>query len=124
MRLRFFSITARLFAVLAASAIIAHAEQKPSQEQIESIITRVTAELMQRQHFAHHPLDAEMSAKFLDRYLDTLDPVHLTFLQSDVQEFEKYRTTLGTLTKKGDTTPAHIIFQRFLERAEQRNDLS
>ncbi len=124
MRLRFFSITARLFAVLAASAIFAHAEQKPSQEQIESIIARVTGELMQRSHFSHHPLDAEMSAKFLDRYLDTLDPVHLTFLQSDVQDFEKYRTTLGPLTKKGDTKPAHVIFERFLQRAEQRNELS
>ena len=124
MRLKFLLITARLFAVLAASQIIAHAEQAPSQEQIESIIARVTAELMQRQHYSHHPLDAEMSAKFFDRYIDTLDPVHLTFLQTDIKEFDKYRSTLGTLTKKGDTKPAHVIFERFLQRAEERNNLS
>lgn len=123
MRLRSFSLTARLLAVLAVGQLIAHAAD-PSQAQIESVITRVTAELMQRSHYSHHPLDVEMSGKFLDRYLDTLDPVHLTFLQSDIQEFEKYRTTLGPLTKKGDTTPAHVIFDRFLQRAEQRNDLS
>ncbi|MDB6056823.1 MAG: carboxyl-terminal protease, partial [Verrucomicrobiales bacterium] len=51
-------------------------------------------------------------------------PVHLTFLQSDIQDFEKYRTTLGALTKKGDTKPAHEIFARFLQRAEERNSLS
>lgn len=124
MRSRIFALTARLFAVLAASLVIAHAEQVPSQQEIESVVARVTAELMQRSHYSHHPLDATMSAKFFDRYIDTLDPVHLTFLQSDIQDFEKYRTTLGALTKKGDTKPAHEIFARFLQRAEQRNTLS
>jgi carboxyl-terminal processing protease len=123
MILRYFSITARLVAVLAATQLIARAAE-PTQEQTEGIIAKVTAELMQRSHFSHHGLDADMSAKFLDRYLDTLDPVHLNFLQSDIQEFEKYRTTLGPLTKKGDTRPAHAIFERFLERAQQRHTLS
>src|SRR4051812_17148441 len=121
MRLRFLIVTARLFAVLAVSQLIAHAEQAPTQEQIEGTIARVTGELMQKVHFAHHKLDAEMSAKMFDRYIDTLDPLHLHFLQTDLQEFEKYRTTLGALITKGDTKPAHVIFDRFLQRVEQRN---
>jgi carboxyl-terminal processing protease len=114
----------RLLAVLATSQLIAHAEQAPNQEQTEAVIARAVAGLMGNVHFSHHPLDAEMSGKFFDRYIDTLDPLHLHFLQSDLDEFAKYRTTLGQLTKKGDTRPAHVIFARFLERVEQRNNLA
>lgn len=123
MTLRFYSITARLLALLALSPLIARAAE-PTQEQTEAIIAKVTAELFQRSHYSHHPLDAEMSKKFFDRYIDILDPVHLNFLQTDLQEFDKYRTTMGPALKKGDTRPAHIIFARFLQRAEQRNELS
>src|SRR4051812_49103019 len=119
---RFFSITARLLALLALSPLITRAAE-PTQEQTESIIAKVTAELFQRSHFSHHPLDAEMSGRFFDRYVDVLDPVHLNFLQTDLKEFDKYRTTMGPALKKGDTRPAHLIFDRFLERAVQRYNL-
>ena len=39
----------------------------------EANITRLTANILARSQFAHHPLDKELSAKFLDRYLDALD---------------------------------------------------
>lgn len=124
MTLRFFSsITARLLALLALSPLITRAAE-PTQEQTEAIIAKVTAELFQRSHYLQHPLDAEMSGKFFDRYVDMLDPVHLNFLQTDLDDFAKYRTTIGPSLKKGDTRPAHVIFDRFLQRAEQRNNLS
>jgi hypothetical protein len=48
-------------------------------------ITRVTASLLEHSQFSHHRLDEELAAKFLDRYLDALDPAHMPFLQSDAQ---------------------------------------
>jgi carboxyl-terminal processing protease len=124
MRFRHFSLAWRFLALLVAAQLFAHAEQTPTPQQTESLIARVCAELLHRSHFSHHALDAEMSGKFYDRYIDTLDPLHINFLQTDLSEFEKYRTNIGKLTVKGDTSPAHIIFDRFLQRAEQRNQLS
>src|SRR5665213_1196921 len=46
-------------------------------------ITRLTAGLLEQSQFSHHQLDDEQAAKFLERYLDSLDPSHLLFLQSD-----------------------------------------
>ena len=84
-------------------------------------ITRVTTSLLEHSQFSHQRLDSELAAKFLDRYLDSLDPSHLLFLQADTQEFNGFCPRLPDLTRrKGDLSPERIIFQRFLERLEQR----
>jgi carboxyl-terminal processing protease len=88
----------------------------------DSNIVRVTASLLEHSQFSHQRLDVELAAKFLDRYLDTLDPGHLLFLQSDAQEFNGYCSRLPDLTRrKGDLSPERIMFQRYLERRDQRD---
>jgi carboxyl-terminal processing protease len=84
-------------------------------------ITRVTAGLLEQSQFSHHRLDDELASKFLDRYLDSLDAAHLLFLQPDAQEFDVFRSRLPEMTlREGDITPARTIFQRYLERLDQR----
>jgi len=83
-------------------------------------IARVTTSIFESAHYLKQPFNDAVSSKFLDRYLDSLDNLHLYFIQSDLKEFEKYRTTLDDLTKEGDTTPARVIFARFRERLEQQ----
>ena len=83
-------------------------------------IAHVVAGMLENHHFRQHRFDDEISAKFLDRYLETLDPQHLHFTQGDLAEFERYRTRLDDLTRVGDTTPAYQIFNRFYERLAQR----
>jgi carboxyl-terminal processing protease len=86
----------------------------------EANITRVVASVLAESQFAHHPLDEQLAAKLLDRYLETLDADRSLFLQSDVDELAKYRTTLAGASLAGDTRAAHAIFARYLERLEQR----
>jgi carboxyl-terminal processing protease len=88
----------------------------------DSNITRVTADLLEHSQFSHHRLDDELAAKFLDRYLDSLDPAHLLFLQSDAQQFDGFGSCLADMTRRqGDLAPERTIFQRYLERLEQRD---
>src|SRR6266480_260576 len=90
-------------------------------------IAFVTAKLLQLSHYSRQPFDAALSSKFYDRFIETLDRVggeHMHFLQTDLAEFEHYRTNLGTLTitARGfaDVRPASEIFNRFRERLQQR----
>src|SRR5438477_4159114 len=85
-------------------------------------IAKVTASIFEGAHYLRKPLNDEMSSKFLDRYLDALDNLHIYFLQSDLKQFEGYRYELDDLTKQGDTTPARVIFARFRERLAQQYD--
>lgn len=84
-------------------------------------IADLTARMLEQLHYLHQPMDSKVSSKFLDTYIDTLDPQHMHFLQSDIAEFEKYRPILGEMTrKKRDTSPAYIIFDRFVQRLDER----
>ena len=87
----------------------------------EAAIAKLTSRILMQMHYLHlqQPLDDQVSSQFLDRYLERLDSLHIHFLQSDLQEFEQYRTTLDDLTKAGDISPARVIFKRFSERVEQ-----
>jgi carboxyl-terminal processing protease len=86
-------------------------------------IAYVTARLMEEYHYSQQPLDEEMSEKFFDGYLETLDPQHLHFLQSDIAGFAHYRTNLDTLTVNdsgsANLKPAYEIFRCFLLRLQQ-----
>ncbi|HXI73750.1 MAG TPA: carboxy terminal-processing peptidase [Verrucomicrobiae bacterium] len=88
-------------------------------------IAYVTARLLEEFHYLQQPLDAEMSERFLDGYLQTLDPRRENFLQSDIASFAHFRTNLDhlTITTNGlaDLTPAFEIYDRYLERLREHN---
>ena len=84
-------------------------------------VPHLTAQLLEQAQYAHHPLDDAMATKFLDRYIDTLDSPHELFFQSDIAEFRGFVPHLAAATRNsGDTHPAHVIFNRYLQRAEER----
>jgi len=90
-------------------------------------IAYVAARLLEDYHYLQHPLDQELSVKFFDGYIDSLDPRHENFLQSDLAEFARFRTNLDVLTVGGrgpaaDLSPAFAIYQRYEERFQQHTE--
>jgi carboxyl-terminal processing protease len=83
-------------------------------------IAQSTMQMLQQFHYLRQRFDSSLSVRFLDRYLDALDPQHMHFLQSDLAQFERYRTNLDNLTRAGDTRPACEVFNRYMERLQQR----
>jgi carboxyl-terminal processing protease len=84
-------------------------------------ITQLTAQLLEQAQFAHRHLDDAMAAKFRDRYLDSLDGAHEIFLQSDIAEFLGFLPHLADATRSaGDTRSARVIFDRYLQRIDER----
>jgi carboxyl-terminal processing protease len=87
----------------------------------DSNIVKWVGLILEKSHYNRRLFDQEVSSKLLDRYLDALDPQHLYFTQSDLQQFEAYRNRLHSLTMKaGDASPARVIFNRFRERLDQQ----
>jgi carboxyl-terminal processing protease len=90
-------------------------------KETDAATTALTTKILEKSQFDHLRLDEKLAGKFLDRYIDTLDANHMLFLQSDLTEFAKFRPTLADMTRqKGDFSPAHIIFKRYMERLDQR----
>ena len=86
-----------------------------------SAVVRLTAQLLERSQFARHRLDDQLAVKLLDRYLDALDSTRTIFFQSDQEEFALLGHSLAEgIRRDGDLSPARAIFQRFLQRLDQR----
>jgi carboxyl-terminal processing protease len=89
-------------------------------------IAYVTAMLLGQYQYLQRPLDTDLSIKFFDGYINSLDSRHENFLQSDLAEFSVYRTNLDALTTGGhstaDLTPALAIYERFIQRSQQHSD--
>ncbi|MEL7336625.1 MAG: S41 family peptidase, partial [Planctomycetota bacterium] len=85
-----------------------------------SHITRYVAGVMGRQHISKMKLNDQQSERALQLYLKSLDPLKLYFLQSDVDEFDKYKYSIDDALKKGDLKIGIDIFKRFLTRVDER----
>lgn len=91
---------------------------EPTPEQ--KITTRQVAALLDRSHYLNQPLDAEMGSEILAMYIDSLDPNHTLFLQSDVDEFtKKYADDFGDRLKRGDLSAGVDVFERYRKRSDE-----
>jgi carboxyl-terminal processing protease len=108
--------------VASLAETLAHLQGRalPSPGPADSSITQIISAILQQSHFMRQPFDDTMSSKFLDQYIDALDPQHLHFTADDLKEFNEFRTALDDLTKHGDTTPGYRMFSRLLQRMEER----
>lgn len=71
-------------------------------------------------HLTHNRVGPEISAKAWTNYLDSVDSQRLYFLQSDIDEFEKYRLRLGEMFAAGDLSFGELVFDRLRERVADR----
>jgi carboxyl-terminal processing protease len=89
---------------------------KPADRNITLVITR----LIEREHLTRHPLDNEISHRWMTNYMKMLDPRKVFFSQSEIDSFNVYRDQLDDMAIKGDTSFAYLVFNKFLERIDDR----
>ncbi len=110
-------------AAIAGSSLVAGrlalAEVTGPQPADRNITVAITS-LMSRQHLTRHPIDNEISNRWLNNYLKMLDSRKLFFTQADVDSFMDYKDQLDDMAKKGDTSFAYRVFKKFLERLDER----
>ncbi|REK11384.1 MAG: tail-specific protease [Planctomycetota bacterium] len=113
---------ALVLAVLASAVLLVRptAAEPTGPAAADKHVTRAITILMNREHLTRHPLDNEISERWLDNYLKMLDPRKVFFTQSDVDHWRNYRDQLDDLAVRGDTTVAYRVFQQFLDRIDER----
>lgn len=91
-------------------------KQTPEQQ----VTTRQVAALLDRSHYLNQPLDTATGSEILSMYIDSLDPNHTLFLQSDVDEFKKkYADEFGARLKRGDLSTGVEVFERYRKRSNE-----
>ncbi len=86
----------------------------------QKVTTRQVAALLDRSHYLNQPLDSKTGSEILSMYIDSLDPNHTLFLQSDVDEFKKkYADDFGARLKRGDLSAGVEVFERYRKRSNE-----
>ena len=84
-----------------------------------------TAEIVNRlaqQHYQRTQirLDNNLSSVVFDRYIKELDGNRSYFIQTDIDEFEKFRYRLDDAFRARKVDPAFVIFNRYQQRVSER----
>ena len=86
-----------------------------------SRISTIVVDQVRNHHLLRQKvLDDIASAEIYERYLDMLDDRKRFLLQSDVDEFEKYRLELDNALATGNLEPAFKMFNRLQRRTIER----
>ena len=118
-----------LFASVAALSVIAAsllltARQTPAELQAppeaDHHVTKIVTSLLRDEHLSKRPLGDEISRRAMDMFLKHLDPMKVYFFKSDVDEFSKSRELIDDYVRNGDVTFAYRVFNRYLQRLEER----
>ena len=84
-----------------------------------ALISRVTAQILSRNHYRQQPLDVNISRQFFDEYLNELDPGRIYFSLEDVTELSKDRDHLCEQLQAGDSSFAFKAYDLFRKRLEE-----
>ena len=85
-------------------------------------IKEVISKLMSR-HYREQKVDDDLSRKFLDNYLETLDPARMFFFGKDIENFQKNANKFDDYFKNGNLDPAFEIYHTYRQRVVSRLDM-
>jgi carboxyl-terminal processing protease len=104
-----------LFMALIA-VTVTFAQQLSSAERTDAATAKLVTQMLPRFHINRPTVSDDASALLLDNYLKSLDPLHLYFLQSDIDAFNTHRTTLDDELRGGDVAFGYKVHELFKER--------
>ncbi len=90
----------------------------PQPEQSQA--ANISAALLTRHHYKKIPLNDETSAQIFDNYLKSLDSEKLYFLQSDIDQLVRVRSTLDDVLLNGDLRIPFAIYNLYQQRIAER----
>lgn len=98
--------------------VISENDLKPDMQQ--SVVAKSLVELLENFHYQKVSVDDNFSSLVFDEYLKALDGGKSYFLQSDIADFEKYRTVIDDDIREGDLSVAFYIFNVYQKRYNDR----
>ena len=108
--------------LIAASCAVASAQQlqQGGNAARDRYVVNTVITLLNAQHLSRHPLDDEISERTIKSFLEQLDPMKMYFYQADIDEFMGHKDAIDDDLKAGDMKFAYQVFNRFLQRVDER----
>lgn len=89
----------------------------------DKLLLELLAYVLERGHYQPIAMDDSFSKQVYDKYLNGIDPTKRFFLQSDIDEFSKYNTTIDDMIKSKDLTFFDLTNSRLLKRIQNSREI-
>ncbi len=110
--------------LLLLAAVTGFADRLAANHANDETTTKLVCSMVQKFHVSQRPIDDQISAKLLDRFLKSLDPQKLYFTEPDIAEFMKSKTSLDDQVKAGNTQFAYDTWDVYLQRIERQLEIA
>ncbi len=117
--LAFFLIIGASCATCNAATSVSSGALKPTTRDKE--IANYFSRLLEVRHISKQKIDQGVSERGFGLFLKAIDPTKIYFTQADVDEFTAaYSKTMASELKRGNVEPAFVVYNRFLQRMNER----
>ncbi|MGM0634782.1 MAG: carboxy terminal-processing peptidase [Bacteroidota bacterium] len=82
----------------------------------DKVLIELITYVLEQGHYDLKPIDDEFSEHVYEDFIQSLDPLKRHFLQSDIKEFEAYKTKIDDQIKNKDISFFDLVYKRFQER--------
>ncbi|MEQ9066969.1 MAG: tail-specific protease, partial [Gimesia chilikensis] len=104
--------------LLLGTAIFAQ-QASVSDSSNDSVTAKRVCAMVSRFHISGKPINDEISAKLMKRFIKQLDPQKLYFYKSDIEQFEAEKDQLDDKLAVGDVSFAYNAFDLYLQRLQE-----
>ncbi len=108
------------FKVLVLALLLAFAScsftTKDSDPGKDKLLISLISYVLERGHYDAKQFNDEFSAEVYNDYVNTLDPLKRYFLQSDIDEFETYKSKIDDEIRDEDVTFFNLTYERLIKR--------
>lgn len=97
--------------------------EKKEDSEKDKLLLELLAFVLERGHYSPIEMNDEFSKKVYAKYLDNIDPTKRFFIQSDIDEFQKYETLIDDMVKNKDLTFFNLTYERLLKRMKEAREI-
>ena len=107
-------------AALAAPGAGTTPDEELAPEERHERVGEIATQFIQKSHYVQIAVDDELSARVLDRYIESLDRNRMYLLQSDIDFFSRYRHRLDDMVRSEPLDPVYDMFKVYRTRMRER----
>lgn len=112
-----------LLALLIAFASCSFTNKTFDNPDKDKLLIQLITYLLDQGHFNPQEINDDFSEHVFNKYLNNLDPFKRYFYESDIKEFEAYKTQIDDQIKAYDVAFFNLTHQRLLQRIEESKNI-
>lgn len=93
--------------------------KKASGDDKDKMLIELLSFVLEKGHFSPIELNDNFSKKAYASYIESLDPTKRYFIQSDINEFQKYENSIDDMIRSKDLSFFDVTYKRLMQRMKE-----